>query len=152
MISCKFCESFKHTFLTECLRMTASYVYFWILRSFSEQFLYRKPWKTAYFLYKLQHLSLHMDTFFDWAKIFKKIFKTFVIISLNFWNNQWSSRKNFFIVSVLGLHTWSSKIRSTNLKLKLPFHPFIDAWKTKNSVEEYWLLVTNHINNAVDKY
>ena len=37
---CEFDEIFKNTFLTEHLRMTASCVYLWILRSFSEHLFY----------------------------------------------------------------------------------------------------------------
>ena len=54
---------------------------------------------------------------FEWAKILKTNFQkntAFVIISLNFWNNHWNSRKNLFIVSMIGLHIWNSKIRSKN--------------------------------------
>ena len=39
---------------------------------------------------------------------------TFVIISLNFWNNRWNSRKKFFKMSMIGLNTWKSKSRSKN--------------------------------------
>ena len=90
--------------------------------------------------------------FFEWANIFKTKFPkntTFVIISLNFGNSQWSSSKNFFIVSMIGLHTWNNKVRSKiwgkrsillflfenqfffflDLKLKLPFQPFTGTWK-----------------------
>ena len=52
---------------------------------------------------------------------------TFVIISLNFWNNQWNSRKNFFTVSMTGLHTWNNKIRSENWE-KWSF-VFFSLWK-----------------------
>ena len=55
--------------------------------------------------------------FFEWAKILKTKFpknRTFVINSLNFWNNQQNSWKNFFIVSIIDLHTWNSKVRSKN--------------------------------------
>ena len=99
----------------------------------------------------------HLGTlFFEWAKIFEtKLPKntTFVIISLNFRNNQWNSRKNLFTVRMIGLHTWSSKlgvkieknghlyflslkINFCDLQLKLPFQLFIDTWKTRSSVEE----------------
>ena len=52
-------------------------------------------------------ITLDKDTFFWVGKNFKtKCLKnTFVIISIHFWNNQWNSMKNFFIVSIIGLHT-----------------------------------------------
>ena len=52
MFFCEFCEIFKNIFLmTEHLRMTASSVYLWILRSFSEHLFYRAPrWAAAYFI------------------------------------------------------------------------------------------------------
>ena len=34
-----------------------------------------------------------------------RLLGSFVIISLKFWNKQWNFRKNFFIVSMIGLHT-----------------------------------------------
>ena len=58
-----------------------------------------------------------MDTFFWVGKNFQnKISKKQDICDnfLNFWNNQRNSWKNFFIVSIIGLHTWNSKVRSKN--------------------------------------
>ena len=43
--------------LTEHLRMTASWVYVWILRSFSKHFFYRAPRGNCYFMYKLQNFA-----------------------------------------------------------------------------------------------
>ena len=43
--------------LTEHLRMTASCVYLWILRRFSEHFFYRVPRGNGYFRYKLQNFN-----------------------------------------------------------------------------------------------
>ena len=57
--------------------------------------------------------------FFEWAKLFKTKFPKstiFVLISLNFGNNWWNSRKYFFIVNMIGLDTWNSKIRSKDRK------------------------------------
>ena len=57
MFFCEFCETFRKTFLTEYLRMTASCVNLKILRSFLEQRFYRAPPRTAYFMYKLNKIS-----------------------------------------------------------------------------------------------
>ena len=87
-------------------------------------------------------------TFFWVGKIFKTKFPkntTFMIISLNFWNNQWNSRKNLFIVWLVYIHEtvklgvkieknghlcfFSLKTNFCDLKLKLPFQPFLDSRK-----------------------
>ena len=57
MFFCEFCKIFKDSFfLTEHLRMTASYVYLWIL-SFSGHFFYRAPPENCYFMYKLKNFN-----------------------------------------------------------------------------------------------
>ena len=75
---------------------------------FSDLLYLSSEWKT---------ICTYMDTFFWVGKNFQNKFPkntTFVIISLNFWNDQWNSRKKFFIVSMIGLQTWNSKIKGKN--------------------------------------
>ena len=43
MFICEFCKIFKNIFLSEHLQVTASCVYLWILRSFSDYLVYRAP-------------------------------------------------------------------------------------------------------------
>ena len=43
MFICEFCKIFKNIFRQKHLRMTASCVYLWILRSFSDHLFYRAP-------------------------------------------------------------------------------------------------------------
>ena len=43
MFICEFCKIFKNIFRQKHLRMTASCVYLWILRSFSEHLFYGAP-------------------------------------------------------------------------------------------------------------
>ena len=74
-------------------------------------------WSELYLMHCRRKICVYGHFLFWVGKIFKTKFPkitTFVIISLNFLNNQWNYRKNFFIVSMIGLHTWNSKIRSKN--------------------------------------
>ena len=85
----------------------------------SASYLGPKIWEkiSAEIKNKKSHDGFKRRLSFEWAKIFKTKFPentTFVIISLIFWNNQWNARKILFIVSMIGLHTSNSKIRSKN--------------------------------------
>ena len=94
--------------------------------------------------------NIVMDTFFVFAKNFKTKFPknlTLVITSLYFWNNQGNFRKNFFILSMTGLHTyiWNSKIESkywgTRSLVFVPFEKQLSWFKTKFTISiVYWYL------------
>ena len=43
MFICEFCKIFKNVFRQKHLRMTASCIYLWILRSFSDHLFYKPP-------------------------------------------------------------------------------------------------------------
>ena len=91
-----------------------------------------------------------MANFFVFTKNFKTKFPkntTLAITSLYFWNNQQNFRKNFFILSMTGLHTyiWNSKIENKNWgKRSLVFILFekqLSWFKTKFTISTmYWYL------------
>ena len=54
-------DVWQNTFLTEHLRMVASWDYLWILRSLSEHLFMEHLRKTVYFMYKVQDFSLHIQ-------------------------------------------------------------------------------------------
>ena len=74
-----FCVNFakflrKSFLLTEHLWMTACCLYLWILRSFSEHFIYRAPPGNCYFMYKLQNFNHQIQQ----KTISQALFKHFI--------------------------------------------------------------------------
>ena len=63
MFICEFCKIFEEHLLTEQLRMAASCVYLWILRSFSDHLFYRAPLGNCLFLLQVSFKSSYSKAF-----------------------------------------------------------------------------------------
>ena len=119
MFFCKFCNILKNIFsLTKHLRMTASCVYLWIMRRFSEHFFYRTPRGNCYFIYKLYDFN-HLQPTSDTVKnYFTGAFQAFYTRSRGYHSKVFIYLKSLKTVSVEVNLLWSCEMPTRKLTQK----------------------------------
>ena len=116
--SVNFAKCLRTSFLlTEHLRMTASCVYVWILRNFSENFFYRAPPRNCYFMYKLQIWTTKYS-----KKLFHRWFSIFYTRSRSSHSKAFIYLKSLKTVCEEVNPQWSCEMPTCNFRKKL-FHP-----------------------------